>query len=680
MSDLKTTLYWQIQESGDTASLTAGIGRNSTVSESAWQEKFENARLDSLFRRTGSSLASRLESGISNFQNSLRSFSWPKGSPFSSARLVVGDSAFDENVAAAAVQPDEAGQRYYKYFSRGLDRNAETGLEEGEYRFEASLGAETEEFSVDVQSGWTNGDVMDAVAGAINASALPVQAEIVNQTSSDSKVDGLNAVGSALLLAVNASSADRSLTLRETKGHLLDEFDFSKVNEPAGPAAEAVYQLTSGREGRPTVIYSDLFDPGESATLNTGTHSISWTMGAQGGSFEFSVSEGDTWQDVLSKVASAANSSQSSFSASLYESQISSDAVPGEDLSMEGLGVQFTALDPKLGDRLSISGGDHLGDGTFSVSGTVGNYVMDLSEDQYDAVVTGAQVQVASTGSLPGPLSEGTAYYAIKLGPSDTGAWQIALAASPEDADAGTAISLTDAGAGTLSMDMTTVNALDALGIEGTAYPGSDTTLVADGREYVRAAGPVALDQGRVLVEVTDGFDEVIPMSVVAPMQEMQDRLTDIVSSYNDLRTLMLENQSLLREGVLDSWRSPVQSEQADLAAMGLQETGLERTMWLSHDDFFTALGANPDSVHSLLLDSGSGLFIRWKELAAESLSAGGDSLLIQQESITDPIYGKPDARTELELERRNQLLDLVEDTKSGVETLLGTGLVDRKG
>ncbi len=679
MSDLRTILTLGATDNdSDSLRLTLQRTFQNSFEGSVWQERFDNAQLAAKFRRTGDSLATRLGNVLTQFRNSLDSFQWPKSNPLFNGRLIVGNEDFAEHVSAVVSKEGEA-VRYYKYFSRGLNEESDTNLSAGEYKFELTLGDDTEEFSIDVESDWKNGDLIDAVADAINGSTLQVQAEVVSQLTPKLRVPDLNATGTALLLAVNAGSEDQDLSLAETKGHLLDEFEFSSVNVPTEPASLNYYQLFSGKEGKPTQFFSDTFDPNATPTLNEGVYSFDWSMGEQSGSIEFSVTEDDTWETLLNRVAGAVEGSQTMFSAEVVERPLLSDKVEDQLLYIDGVALKFEANSPKLGERLSITGGIHMGDGTFSINTDLSDNYIQLTQDQYDAVGTGTPFTVSSDGTLPSPLAADTTYYVIKSDEERL----IQLALSEADALAGNAVTITDSGSGTHSIQFTTGYPLDELNMK-TAQPGADTSVTTEGKTYTRAAGPITLDQGRVHVEIEESFAGVIPMSVVEPLQVMQDRLSDVVTSYNDLRSLLVGNLDLLREDTSEIWREAVTDNAAALEGIGLQETGADKTLWFSHDDFYRSLGADAEATKSLLLDEEDGLLTRWSEETQTVFNAGVSSLIINEASITDPIYGKPGPRTELELERGNQLLDLYDSAAEDFESMLdadpGTGLVSKKG
>lgn len=581
MSDWKvvTNRALGLPETGDTSlTLPSAVA---PAAKDGWQERFENARLDALFRLTGSSLSHRLKTGLESFRNSLESFEWPKDNPVFGGRLVTPDKARAEHVAAD-VRAQGQAQRYYKFFSSGVDAEAPVGLESGDYRFAARLGGDSEAYSLTVEDDWTEGDLLNGVAEALNAGSLQVQAEVVRQDAPKTAVPDLNATGTSLLIAVNGASPEQALALADTRGGLLRHVDLSAVNVPTDPASLHEYTLFSGSPGKPTAFVSTTFDPGAATNISEGSHTVNWAMGESSGSFSFSVNEDDTWKDVLGKVADAAGAAQNRFSAGVRTYDMPSELVAGE--TIEGAGLYFEALSPKLGDRLSLTAGDSGG-------------------------------------------------------------------------------------------------AMEALGLR-TAQPGRDSELHVDGDRFTRAVGPVDLDYGRVSVEVGQGFSEALPMAVVDSMEQMQHSLSDIVTSFNAVYSVMRDNAELLREDVGETWREPYERHDADARFAGLQE-GTDGLLWLSHDDFYTALGADAERVQSTLLDDEDGLLPEWMRLTTDALDAGADSLLINPDSITDPIYGKPSPRTELELEQDNQLLDVVESDERSLDEFIGWGggaLVDRKG
>lgn len=75
-------------------------------------------------------------------------------------------------------------------------------------------------------------------------------------------------------------------------------------------------------------------------------------------------------------------------------------------------------------------------------------------------LVTGSRIRIASTGTVPSPLSASTDYYAIVTGPTT-----LKLALTLANAQASTAIALTDAGTGTLTLNEQVVTAADSIAV-----------------------------------------------------------------------------------------------------------------------------------------------------------------------------------------------------------------------
>ena len=218
-------------------------------------------------------------------------------------------------------------------------------------------------------------------------------------------------------------------------------------------------------------------------------------------------------------------------------------------------------------------------------------------------------------------------------------------------------------------------NILSAMGLGATAQPGSDGTMTIDGRSQTSATGAFRADQGRVAFTQSGTFGEVVPVSVLAPLDLMARGLSDVVTAYNDLRGLLTKNADLLRTplgatGLAEDWRAPVSDRALDLKDLGLAETGKDHLLWLQADSFVQALTDNPQGVRSALLGDGTstGLLPELAQKAQDALDKGAGSLLLPQSAFParDPFAASPTPRTEADLEKRSQLLDLL-DSASGL-------------
>ena len=91
---------------------------------------------------------------------------------------------------------------------------------------------------------------------------------------------------------------------------------------------------------------------------------------------------------------------------------------------------------------------------------TVNAATNELTTATAHGLVTGSRVRVASTTTVPTPLSATTDYYAIVTSPT-----VIKLAATLTDALSATAIDLTDVGTGTVTLNEQDVTAADSIAV-----------------------------------------------------------------------------------------------------------------------------------------------------------------------------------------------------------------------
>lgn len=277
--------------------------------------------------------------------------------PFSDARLVVESPNVASRIDTSLVPADEA-RGYYRSFSRGFDPDG-NDFEAGDYSIRMRLGQEAEEISFSVTDGQTNADVFATVADAVNAAALPVQAESVRQNAPEQKIDGLLGTGVVLAFAVNPGASSQDLELRNTEGIFLAELGLHAPAQALGQPALRSYSVQAGREAAPSLFRSSGFDPNAATTLTPGLHAFAWSKGDETGLIEVSVSDGDDWRDVLGAAASAINGAQSAFRAEAVDFQDSfyDPRVLGK-VERDRVRLEVEAVDPKLGERLSLSAVD----------------------------------------------------------------------------------------------------------------------------------------------------------------------------------------------------------------------------------------------------------------------------------------------------------------------------------
>jgi len=529
------------------------------------------------------------------------------GIPFASASRLVGvPSARSADLQATL--PDAAGVlQEDKFLSRGFTASAPTSLAPGTYTMNLSFGGKTDKLSVTVTPGETNGDVLKAVAAAVNGSTLQVDAFVRSQTGVGILGPDVLPTGSFLALSVNRTRADQTPTLTDTSGHLAASLGLTATSAPDGPAELGTHQLTSLSLARPTVFRSTGFDTNAPTTLAPGIYTVAYAAGPTSGSVlsgsvDVHVNAGDTWGDVLRRMRTAFGSASASMVAQLVPAKRVWDSATDEKHAVvDATGLEIQLNDPKPGWRLSLSGGG-----------------------------------------------------------------------------------ITGGGSG---------NILSALGLNATAQPGSDGRMVIDGRDQTRTPGTFIADQGRVVLDQSGTFGETVPVSVIEPLNKLSQGLSDVVTAYNGLRDVLTRNADLLRPGLAEAWRQPVVKQALGLRDLGLVESGRSKLLWFQAQGFVQALTTNPEAVRQTLLGNGKdekGLLPTLAGMAQDELKAGlkdgVGSLLLPQSSFAqrDPFLASPSPRTESEIEKASQLLDLIEGSKP---TALGPfpweggpGLLRRKG
>ncbi len=317
-----------------------------------------------------------VQSKVRSLSETLASFRWPSdGFGLSDARLVVGDPELDGRIEASIIPTNDA-QRYYRYYSRGFSGENDTSLDAGTYKFDMSLGSSKKSLAVDVTSGMSNDDVLEAVRDAVNADSLPVQACVVRQTAPGLNLDDLVGTGSALAFSVNTAYAVKAgdsavsaieaedanrLSFRDTSGHLISSLKLYATERPVGPAKEDRYDLSGTVAGTPSQYMSKAFDVNAVTSLAAGSHSIGFSIGSETGTMDFLVEQGDTWQTVLNRISDAAGNASSKIEAELVDSRLVSPVYTGNGYELiDGKSVAITAVNPKIGERLELDPGEGL--------------------------------------------------------------------------------------------------------------------------------------------------------------------------------------------------------------------------------------------------------------------------------------------------------------------------------
>lgn len=176
----------------------------------------------------------------------------------------------------------------------------------------------------------------------------------------------------------------------------------------------------------------------------------------------------------------------------------------------------------------------------------------------------------------------------------------------------------------------------------------------------------------------------------LAQLPKLADALAEVLDSYNEVTDLLARNRGGVQPDALRHWTSAASERSAGLSSVGVGQTG--QSLWLSEQDFLAAALAQPETVQRVLVGAG-GLLPTLKAKAESALSAlaGGQEPRLSAQSDGTSGQGGLDllavpltARTELEVEKASQLLDLY-DTKSDFDLGAAPGagartLVSKKG
>lgn len=527
-----------------------------------------------------------------------------------------GQSSFEDRLATTARNGSSA-----------------SGLAAGTYGLTLSLGDSAENISVGIGAGWTTGQVFDAVASAVNGADLPVGASV--RTNASGSFIGRE----VLALTADASLAGQAVGLAQTPGAAFGLANWlglaaANVETPARSAGDygdmaalGVTGVTAQARATPTRYASQGFDPEAPTTLAPGNYTLDYLVGpstvgspstvGEAGSVSILVASGDTWQDVLSRMASALGSASPSMVARLVPARRVYDLPTGEHGLADATGLEVQSSTVKSDWRLRLSGAD---------------------------------------------------------------------AASQEF--------------------------LAVLGMDTLADPGSTARAVIGGQQRESASGTFSADSGRLSLGVSGTFGEEAPVWVRQGAQSLAGALADVLASYNEVGGLLSRNAGEVKDAVVDDWTALAANRALALGNIGVERAS--QALWLAEEDFLVALLARPAEVKDTLLGA-DGFLPALKERVEAGLFGAGESSGVTSEEpggesgnapasvpggveswISDgakaraeedafaPYRRSQAARTEVEVEKSNQLLDLYDAASAVSLDYLGAGgaggIVRRRG
>lgn len=545
------------------------------------------------------SLTDTLSGAFSRLNQRLDAVVWPSGlsgsglpgSGLSGTRLVSVPANLSADLSAT-LNPYGVSSLEERLATTPRNGASASGMAAGTYALTLSLGERSDELSVSIGSGWTTGQIFDAVAGAVNASSLPVDA--LASTSTDGYLNGLQ----TLALRADASLTRLDVDLAATasaSNRLASWLGLSAENVSPGSkdglADKGVTNVTGLAAAKPTRYASQGFDPEAPTTLAPGNYTLDYLVGpstvgqsadslGESGSVSIRVSSGDTWRDVLSRMANVLGSASPAMVARLVPAKRVwdlPDSVGGQHGLADALGVEALPTTQKSGWRLRLSGAD----------------------------------------------------------------------AASEDF-------------------------LAALGMDVLAHPGSTGEAVIEGQMRESPTGTFSADSGRLTLGVSGTFGEAAPVRVIEGATGLADSLADVLSAYNDVGAMLTKSASEIRPGLADGWNSMAATRASALGQIGIERAS--QFLWLAEETFLTALLSRPDAVQETLLGAEgflSALKTKTTEALAEGPESGVSSWISARaqtragESGPEQYMNAQGARTEIQVEKANQLLDLYDASAS---------------
>lgn len=275
-----------------------------------WPERPDFALKSRVYGRLAAPLLGALGRKLATFEESLVNFAWPvKEFPWNDARIVQPNRLLSLSAPSTITEPASEG-RLYRLFSRGFEPYQITNLSPDIYSMTLTLGNLSETVSISIDEGMTWNQALKAVQDAVNASSLPVEAEVVRQYRPFSKVASVPGVGKVLLLSVQNQYWEQPLSVVDSHQGLLRSLDFSVPTVPVGPATARRYDLVSPGPAITTRYLSTVVDPGALAGLAAGDFDFSLAVGGAETTISLEVESDWTWRDVFQAIISAVNGGQ----------------------------------------------------------------------------------------------------------------------------------------------------------------------------------------------------------------------------------------------------------------------------------------------------------------------------------------------------------------------------------
>ena len=632
----------RLSESG-TQQAAPALERSALLSRVSW--RFETAERQGRYARLGDLVLETLDRRMGALEDAVARFSWPvSGTPgggaVHGARLVTpaNTDADVKGLLRAELHAGDDVQRYYKYFSRGRSAATDSDLDGRDYAFTITQGGVTESIAVSVPEGDDWGQVLERTAASINASSLPVQAEVVRQTAPYQRLNFLPKSGAILAVTVNAAYQAQDVAFRDTDGLLTTKLDLTPTSAPVGAPALRRHNVRQATPASASTFVSTMVNPVAAPPLTAGEHRLLLGVGGVDVAVPVSVDADMDWEALLKHIANRINSADLRVAARVVDGEMPTGRLT--PAVQRAMALELTLAAPKRGERLSMSeyGGPWLDDVNGFHDPTTGlpNWV------------TGGERYIAGATANGWTKNNIYEYDGTSWAESTTKAAN-AVRGSDDGQDwffDGSTWSATPSG-----------TLVHTLGLNLTSAPGADASARIDGRTVASETGVFTLDRGRLTVDVQAPTGDNLPLRVVEGYAETRDRFMDVVTAYNGLREFLIPNADLFEAGFADSWTVPVAQWNTELEWLGVEELSGSKNLWIKADAFWSALVGAPDRAKTALHDAG-GLIPRLGEVTAANRSPSLNAHLIQPRLLRDP---GPPPRTEAALHKRSSLQEVVD-------------------
>lgn len=648
------------------------------------------------YHRVSDSLAQSLSLKLDRFQKALDRFSWPsQTTPWFQSRMVL-ESAGMEGRAEGTAVPAGSAVPFYKYFSKGVDKNAQTSLAAGTYAFELTQGGDSADLSVTVGSSDAWNDVLTSLKDEINNSGLSVRADVLRQNSPFQLDPSLATTGYVLALSVNPEREGQTVSMRDTTGHLLKDMGMKEMPVQTSPATAKNYHISApqlavaptytstgfdpraatslsvGRHdfsmerglGEQTSTYiSSVFDPEDATTLAAKDYSFTTTFGGKSKTMTVSVENGWTWNDVLNAVGAQINAhaaisstgglinagdfSQPGLEAYLEKADIASTSKAGVFTDGQILVIRTTA--PAKGETLTLTDG---AEGLLSSLGLTTKLTGTPVSITVQANMTWEDVMNQMTTAVAQTSTRFGAKTVFERLRSDAVDNQTLF----HEGMAATITLLNQRISEPLTLHDGATGMLDAMGMLGN-IPGQNGEIGVGFESRISENQSYSLDQGRLGFDVKKNFGDTLPLAVTRSMSEIESRLGTVVEKYDDLQKFLYNNRDYFNKSLITNLDAPVSNNWADLSDMGFMKTSRDKMLWIDRDRFWQKLTAEGPGVEKALWSRTQSLIPAWKDASQAIRQAGPRSFLAPETLLLDD---RSPSMSEFDLEKKNKIIDLL--------------------